>query len=127
MNNRDLRFLGFGLGVLLLFHGMDKVMHGTEFIEKMLVASKVPYSEYVQYGVYIGEVIAPILLIFGQYMRISGAIVAFNMFVAIFLVHQNTLFTLGEHGAWSIEVPMLYLVAGLTLALSKNLEKNTTS
>jgi putative oxidoreductase len=117
MNNRALRFLGFGLGVLLLFHGMDKVMHGTEFIEKMLVALKVPYSEYVQYGVYIGEVVAPILLIFGQYMRISGAIVAFNMLVAIFLVHQNTLFTLGEHGAWSIEVPMLYFVAGLTLAL----------
>ena len=119
MNNRALRFLGFGLGILLLFHGIDKVMHGTEFIEKMLVALKIPYSEYLQYGVYIGEVIAPLLLIFGQYMRISGAIVAFNMLVAIFLVHQKTLFTLGEHGAWSIELPMLYLLGGLTLALWK--------
>ena len=117
MNSRALRFLSFGVGVLLLFHGIDKVMHGTEYIEKMLIASKVPYSTYVQYGVYIGEVVAPLLLIFGQYMRISGAIVAFNMLTAIFLVHQNTLFTLGEHGAWSIEVPMFYLIAGLTLAL----------
>jgi len=124
MNNRALRFLSFGLGVLLLFHGMDKVMHGTEFIEKMLVGLKVPYSEYVQYGVYIGEVVAPILLIFGQYMRVSGAIVAFNMLVAIFLVNKNTLFTLGEHGAWSIELPMLYLVAGVTLALW-NIEKKS--
>ena len=122
MNNRALRFLGFGLGVLLLFHGIDKVMHGTEFIEKMLVALNVPYSEYVQYGVYMGEVVAPLLLIFGQYIRISGAIIAFNMLVALFLVHQNTLFTLGEHGAWSIEVPMLYLIAGLTLALWKREE-----
>jgi putative oxidoreductase len=125
MNNRALRFLSFGLGVLLLFHGIDKVMHGTAFIEKMLVASKVPYYEYVQYGVYIGEVIAPLLLIFGQYMRISGAIVAFNMLVAIFLVHQNTLFSLGEHGAWSIEVPMLYLIGGLTLALWNREKKST--
>ncbi|RUM67660.1 MAG: GntR family transcriptional regulator [Sulfurovum sp.] len=117
MNNRALRFLSFGLGALLLFHGIDKVMNGTEFIEKMLVGLKVPYSEYVQYGVYIGEVLAPLLLIFGQYIRISGAIIAFDMLVAIFLVHQNTLFTLGEHGAWSIELPMLYLVAGVTLAL----------
>ena len=122
MNNRALHFLGFGLGVLLLFHGIDKVMHGTEFIEKMLVALNVPYSEYVQYGVYMGEVVAPLLLIFGQYIRISGAIIAFNMLVALFLVHQNTLFTLGEHGAWSIEVPMLYLIAGLTLALWKREE-----
>ena len=116
-NNRALRFLSFGLGALLLFHGIDKVMNGTEFIEKMLVGLKVPYSEYVQYGVYIGEIVAPVLLIFGQYIRVAGAIVAFDMLVAIFLVHQNTLFTLGEHGAWSIELPMLYLVAGVTLAL----------
>jgi len=124
-NNRALRFLSFGLGVLLLFHGIDKVMNGTEFIEKMLVALKVPYSEYVQYGVYIGEVLAPVLLIFGQYIRVSGAIIAFDMLIAIFLVHQNTLFTLGEHGAWSIELPMLYLVAGVTLALWDREKKST--
>ncbi len=117
MNNNALRFLSFGLGVLLLFHGMDKVMHGVDYIEKMLVALKVPYSHYVQYGVYIGEVVAPILLIFGKYIRISGAIIAFNMLVAIYLVNKDTIFTLGEHGAWSIELPMLYLVGGLTLAL----------
>jgi len=123
-NNRALRFLSFGLGALLLFHGIDKVMNGTEFIEKMLVGLKVPYSEYVQYGVYIGEIVAPVLLIFGQYIRVAGAIVAFDMLVAIFLVHQKTLFTLGEHGAWSIELPMLYLVAGVTLALW-NIEKKS--
>jgi len=125
MNNRALRFLSLGLGVLLLFHGIDKVMNGTDFVEKMLLASKVPYSQYIQYGVYIGEVLAPLLLIFGQYIRVSGAIVAFNMLVAIFLVHKDSLFTLGEHGAWSIEVPMLYFVAGLTLALWPIAKKST--
>ncbi len=115
--SRALRFLSFGLGVLLLFHGVDKVMHGVDYIEKILVASKVPYSQYIQYGVYIGEVLAPVLLIFGKYIRISGAIVAFNMAVSIYLVNRDTIFSLGEHGAWSIEIPMLYLIAGLTLAL----------
>ena len=117
MDNRSIRFLAFGLGVLLLFHGVDKIMHGTDFIEKMLLNIHVPYSKYVSYGVYVGEVIAPLLLIFGQYIRVSGMIIAFNMLVAIVLVHKNDIATLGEHGAWSIEVPMLYLVAGLTLAL----------
>ncbi len=120
MNSNALRFLSFGLGALLLFHGIDKVMHGVDYIEKILVALKVPYSHYLQYGVYIGEVVAPILLIFGKYIRISGAIIAFNMLVAIYLVNKDTIFTLGEHGAWSIELPMLYLVGGLTLALWKN-------
>ncbi len=117
MNSNALRFLSFGLGALLLFHGIDKVMHGVDYIEKILVALKVPYSHYLQYGVYIGEVVAPILLIFGKYIRISGAIIAFNMLVAIYLVNKDTIFTLGEHGAWSIELPVLYLVGGLTLAL----------
>jgi len=41
------------------------------------------------------------------------------MLVAILLAHKDDIFTLGKHGAWSIEVPLLYLIAGLTLALWK--------
>jgi putative oxidoreductase len=117
MNDRALRFLSFGLGFLLLFHGLDKIMHGTAFVEKMLLAQKIPYSEYAQYGVYVGEVLAPLFLILGKYVRVAGAVVALNMLIAIFLVHQKTLFTLGEHGAWSIELPMLYLIMALSVVL----------
>ncbi len=117
MNSRALRFLSFGLGILLLFHGVDKIMHGTAFIEKVLLAHKIPYSQYVQYGVYIGEVLAPLFLILGKYVRVAGAVIAVNMLVAIFLVHQNALFTLGEHGAWGIEVPILYLIMAVSLLL----------
>ena len=117
MDSRALRFLSFGLGLLLLFHGIDKIMHGTAFIEKMLLEEKIPYSAYIQYGVYVGEVIAPLFLILGKYMRIAGAVVAVNMMIAIFLVHQKNFFTLGEHGAWSVEVPMLYLIMAISVAL----------
>ena len=117
MNSNALRFLSLGLGFLLLFHGVDKILNGIEFIEKMLVAFKVPYSQYVQYGVYVGEVAAPIFLILGKHIRVAGAVIAVNMIVAIFLVHQKSFFTLAEHGAWSVEVPMLYLIMALTLTL----------
>ena len=117
MNSIALRFLGFGLGVLLLFHGLDKIMHGTAVVEKLLIAQKIPYSEYIQYAVYIGEVLAPILLIVGKYMRVAGVIVALNMIVVIFLAHQESLLTLDEHGAWSIEIPVLYLIMALSVAL----------
>ena len=127
MQSFSIRFLGFGLGVLMLFHGVDKIMNGTEFIENMLNAYHLPpYIDvkYLSYGVYVGEVVAPLLLIIGQLMRISGAIIAFNMLVAIILVHQSHLLTLGEHGAWAIEVPMLYLIAGLAITFSKPQVKN---
>jgi putative oxidoreductase len=91
----------------------------------MLLGINVPYAKYVSYGVFIGEVVAPLLLIFGQYIKVSSSIVAFNMFVAIVLVHKDTIFTLGEHGGWSIEVPMLYLVIALALIFWKEEKHNT--
>ena len=113
------RVLTIGLGVLMLFHGVHKILNGVDFITPLLEAYSIPYAEYLAYGVYIGEVIAPLLLISGYYIRVAGGVIVLNMLVAIFLVHQNEIFTLTEHGSWSLEIPMLYLVIGLALLLSK--------
>ena len=120
MNNKAITFLAFSLGFLLLFHGVDKIMNGTGFIEKMLTNANIPYAKYITYGVFIGEVLAPILLIIGRYVKIAGGIIAFNMLAAIFLDHKDTIFTLSEHGGWSIELQVLYFIAGLTLFLSES-------
>lgn len=119
MNSKAISFLAFSLGFLLLFHGVDKIMNGTDFIQSMLEKANVPYAKYITYGVFIGEIIAPVLLIIGRYVKIAGGIIAFNMLVAIFLAHKDTIFTLSEHGGWSIELQMLYFIAGLTLFLSE--------
>ncbi|HIM93693.1 MAG TPA: DoxX family protein [Campylobacterales bacterium] len=113
------RVLTIGLGVLILFNGVHKILNGVDFITPLLEAYSIPYAEYLAYGVYIGEVIAPFLLISGYYIRVAGGVIVLNMLVAIFLVHQNEIFTLTEHGSWSLEIPMLYLVIGLALLLSK--------
>jgi len=117
--NWTFRVLTIGLGVLILFHGVHKILNGVDFITPLLEAYSIPYAEYLAYGVYIGEVIAPLLLISGYYIRVAGGVIVLNMLVAIFLVHQNEIFTLTEHGSWSLEIPMLYLVIGLALLLSK--------
>lgn len=117
--NWTFRVLTIGLGILMLFHGVDKILNGVDFITPLLEAYSIPYAEYLAYGVYIGEVIAPLLLISGYYIRVAGGVIVLNMLVAIFLVHQNEIFTLTEHGSWSLEIPMLYLVIGLALLLSK--------
>ena len=114
-----LRVLTIGLGVLMLFHGVHKVLNGVDFIIPLLESYSIPYAEYAAYGVYVGEILAPLLLISGFYIRIAGAIIVFNMLVAIFLVHRGELFTLTEHGSWSLEIPMLYLIVGLAIFLSK--------
>ena len=117
--NWTFRVLTIGLGILMLFHGVDKILNGVDFITPLLEAYSIPYAEYLAYGVYIGEVIAPVLLISGYYIRVAGGVIVLNMLVAIFLVHQNEIFTLTEHGSWSLEIPMLYLIIGLALLLSK--------
>jgi len=147
MGSKNLRFLSFSLGVLLLFHGLDKFVHGTEYIEKMLIELYLPpssygfcglcmgeaihrsmvigvlepYAQYVADAVYIGEVIAPIFLIFGYYIRLASAIIVVNMLVAIFLADRNSLFTLGVDGSWGVEVPVLYGLMASTLMLQKDI------
>ena len=37
------------------------------------------------------------------------------MLAAIILAHKDSIFTLSEHGGWSIELQVLYLVAALSL------------
>ena len=116
------RFLSVGLGLLLLFHGVDKLFNGIDDIIGMIGELGLPYSKYTQYlayGVYIGEVIAPIMLIVGRYVRIAGILIVLNMLVAIGLMHSANIFALGEYGEWAIEIPVLYLIMASTLIIWK--------
>ena len=121
--NPTLRVLTIGLGVLLLFNGIDKIINGIDFIIPLLNENSVPFAEYVAYGVYLGEVVAPLMLISGYYIRIAGAVIVFNMLVAIFLVQKAEIFTLTEHGSLSIELPLLYLIGALAIVLSNEPNK----
>ncbi len=103
------------IGGLMLFHGVDKALHGVSFIEGMLSAHELP--AVVTYGVYIGEILAPLMLIFGILTTLGAIIIMVNMTMAILLVYSDSLFTLAEHGAWSIETPMLFLMGSLVILL----------
>lgn len=107
--------LRIGIGGMLLFHGVSKAMHGIGFVEGMLAAQGMP--SFLAYGVYVGEIIAPLMLILGFQTRIAGMIIAFNMMVAMLLVHTKDILSVTEQGAWGIELPMLYFVGALTVAL----------
>src|SRR6476619_804826 len=78
------------LAVLLLFHGVAKLTGGIGFVGDMLAKAGLP--AFLGYGVYVGEVVAPLLILIGLFTRPAALVVAFNMVVAVLLVHTGQLF-----------------------------------
>ncbi|MDQ8023744.1 MAG: DoxX family protein [Moraxellaceae bacterium] len=107
--------LRLAIGILMLLHGLGKLSGGIGFIEGSLVKAGLP--GFIAYGVYIGEILAPVLLIVGYWTRPAALIVAVNMVFAIALVHMNELFSLTRNGAWALELQGLFLFGALAVAL----------
>lgn len=107
--------LRVALGGLMLFHGVAKITGGIDGISGMLDAKGLPAA--MAYGVYVGEVLAPLLIVIGLFTRLSAGVFAFNMVVATLLVHSADLLKIGEHGGWAIELQMLYLLPAIALVL----------
>lgn len=103
------------LGIFMLLHGIAKLRFGVSGIEGMLVSHGLP--AFFAWGVFVGEVIAPLMVIAGFYARIGGLIVAFNMVVAIALAHGSQLFDLGKTGGWVLELQGFFLLTAIVVAL----------
>jgi putative oxidoreductase len=80
--------LRVALGILILLHGIQSHGKGVDGIGGMLASHGLP--AFLAYGVYVGEILAPVLLIVGLFTRPAAVIVAINMLVAIWLVHRRT-------------------------------------
>ncbi len=105
--------LRFGVGFMMLFHGYAKITGGVGGIQGMLESSGLP--GFMAYGVYLGEVVAPLFLILGLYTRISAAVLIFTMLTAIYLAHADELFAVTKHGALALEVVYFYIISSLAI------------
>ena len=116
-NQEDLAklILRLTIGILILLHGIAKMINGVGPIEGMMVARGLP--AFFAWAVYIGEVIAPLLLIFGLYTRLGALLIAANMVVAIALAHSGQLMQLGGNGGWRLELQGLFLFGSIAVAL----------
>ncbi|HEY9098549.1 MAG TPA: DoxX family protein [Thiobacillus sp.] len=103
------------LGILILLHGIAKLRHGITPIEGMVTGMGMP--AFFAYGVYIGEVLGPLLLIVGFYARLGAAFIAANMLVAVALAHASQLTSLGGQGGWALELQGMFLFTALALVL----------
>ena len=113
-NDTGILLLRIGLGIVLLFHGFYKLTHGVNWMVGPLSKFGIPF--FVAYGVYIAELIAPIILVIGFRTRLAGLVISFDMFMAIFLVLRQQLFAVKESGGgWGIELEALIFFGSLTL------------
>lgn len=107
--------LRIALGVLIGLHGVFKLRNGLGGIEGMVTAHGLP--AFVSYGVLVGEVLAPVLLLLGWFSRVGAVLVAVNMLFAFGLAHMGQLGALNSEGGWALELQGMYLAAALALAL----------
>jgi putative oxidoreductase len=107
--------LRLALGILILLHGLGKLDGGVGWLVGMLQSRGLP--GFLAYCVYIGEVLAPILLILGLWTRVGGLLVVVNMLFAFGLVHMADLFVIGKSGGWALELQGMYLFGGIAVML----------
>lgn len=103
------------VGGLLLLHGVHKLLTGIAPIKTMVVGAHLP--DLIAYGVYLGEIVGPVLVILGLFSRLGGVLIVLNMLVAIALAGMASLFKLNEFGGYALELETFYLLGGLSVAL----------
>lgn len=115
MKNNDLGLLiiRLSLGLLMLLHGIAKLSHGVDFLSGMFQDLGLP--GFFAYSVYIGEVVAPVLLIIGYRTKLAALLFAFTMLGAVLMAHASDIFVLTQAGGWAIELQALYFFGALAL------------
>jgi putative oxidoreductase len=103
------------VGGLLLLHGFHKLITGPGEVVAILSAHGIP--AFLAYGVYIGEVVGPVLMVLGVYARIGALLVIANMLVAVLATRGLNFWHLNGHGGWDIELEALFSVGALSVAL----------
>ncbi|MDO4881247.1 MAG: DoxX family protein [Capnocytophaga sp.] len=117
MKNTDLGLLilRLSVGLMMIPHGINKIIHpeALGYIVSLLSAKGLP--TFIAYGVFVGEILAPLLLAIGYRTRLNALVMVGTGFFVLFLAYSNKMFALTEHGGWAPELPALFLFGALAL------------
>ena|SRR5438105_4908448 len=103
------------VGLLLGFHGVSKLRNGIAWMAGPLTSHHLPM--FVGYGVYLAEVVAPVLLILGILTRPAALVIVFDLFMALVLVVQGKAFLITpQGGGLGAELQFLYGLSALAIA-----------
>lgn len=101
------------IGILLLFHGISKLKNGVSFISDTFVQNGLP--AFLSYLAYLGEVIAPIMLILGVRTKVAAILIMGTMLVIVYLTALGKITEFTQTGAWALELQGLYFFGALVL------------
>jgi uncharacterized membrane protein YphA (DoxX/SURF4 family) len=102
-------------GLTLLHHGLGKIATGPAAVMGLVAKSGLPPA--LGHLVYVGEVLAPLLLVAGLWTRPAALVVAINMIVAVLLVHAGQFGELSKSGGWALELQGFYFFTAVAIAL----------
>lgn len=108
-----LLILRFSVASMMLLHGISKLSNSIGVIEGLVTESGLP--QFFAYGVYIGEILAPLLIILGWATRGAALVLFINCVVALVMVHIGDIFSLNATGGWAVELLGLYMFGSLAL------------
>ncbi|MCQ4249566.1 DoxX family protein [Pseudomonas stutzeri] len=107
--------LRLSVGVLILLHGISKLLNGVDGIAGMLSGHGLP--TFLAYGAYLGEVVGPVLVILGLFTRVGAVLMIGNMLFAFGLAHMQQIFSLSQTGGWALELQGMFLFGSIAIAL----------
>ena len=117
MKNRDLGLLILRLtiGLLMIPHGINKLLYpdAFAFVQSTLEVKGLP--TFIAYGVFIGEIVAPLLIVLGFRSRLAALVMFFNGLATLYLAYSDKLSALNQYGGWAPELPALFFLGALAL------------
>ena len=108
-----LLILRVSIAFTMLVYGISKLTFGIDYIKNLVYEYGLP--SFISYGVFVGELIAPILIIIGYRTRLAALVFAINCFVAIVMDRIPDLFSLNAHGCWAIGLIFIYMMFGIAM------------
>lgn len=115
-SDQGLLILRLTIAGLLLVHGLSKLDSGVDWIGGMLAGLGLP--GFFAYGAYVGEIVAPLLVLVGFLTRPAALVIGFQMVAAILLAKRDAIFTINpQSGGLAIELELLFLLSAVAIAL----------
>jgi len=96
----------------MILYGIHKL---TDLSGVLGVLEKNNWPAFMAYGVWIGEFVAPLLIIIGYRTRLAALVYVINCLVIVYLAHRTEVFALNGYGGWAADEIGIYLLSSLAL------------
>lgn len=108
--------LRLSIGILMLLHGIAKIQNGVSGTMGLIENAGLPAA--LGYLIYIGEVLAPLMLIAGFRSRLGALLVAGTMAFVMVFIQPDKFGQITPTGAWGLEVQGLFLFGSMAILIA---------